>query len=223
MQAPLAHDYDGIQWRPLDAQIRQAIIVAPGYTAVVENDPRVDPETLIRRIERLPDDVRSARLEEIRLGVRPHESGEFDISLEIRIYERDASSQPLRFSLDDIAFEDDWAIVEIEEHIWAGTTILVVVGPSAGWEYGLTADRVPYGGYPALATTPESEPQRLQGSLAFQTIFSQSTDRSRLLEESVFPSIGATLRDPLLIVVYAIILGLAGSTVWIRRYHRRAG
>ena len=57
MQAPLAHDYEGIQWRPLDTIVVQAIIVAPGYTAVVENDPGTDPETLVERIERLPDDV----------------------------------------------------------------------------------------------------------------------------------------------------------------------
>ena len=214
MQAPLAHDYDGIQWRPLDTTISQAIIVAPGYTAVVENDPRTDPETLVQRIERLPDDVRSARLEEIRLAVRPGRNGSYEPMLAIQSAVTGSPDQSTIWSFEEIRFDGDWAIVDIPTHIWAGELIEISIVAGAGWEYGITVDRAPYGGYPAAAG---AEAQPLRGSLGFQTVFSQSTDRSRMIEEDVWPAFRAAATDPLLITIYTFIVALGLWFIWMRR------
>jgi hypothetical protein len=218
MQAPLAHDYDGIQWRPLDGTITQRIIVAPGYTAVVENDPQTDPETLIDRILRLPDDVRSAHMEKIRLAVRTAPDAEFDSRLDIELAIVGDEAPPLRWSYDEIRFEDDWAVIEIPQHILAGKIVEVSLEAGAGWEYGITLDRMPYGGFVALAG-PEDQP--LRGSLGFQTVFSQSTDRSSMIEEDIWPSVRAVATDPLLIALYVIIIGTGGGFVW--RFWRGSG
>lgn len=213
MQAPLAHDYDGIQWRPLDAPVSQRIIVAPGYTAVVENDPRTDPETLVERILRLPDDVRSARMEEIRLAVRPSTEGSFERELDIELVIVDGVDAPLIWSYEDIRFDDDWAVIEIPQHIWAGEIVEIQVNAGSGWEYGITVDRAPYGGEVALLGV---DPQPLRGALGFQTVFSQSTDRSRLIEESVWPSLRSAATDPFLVILYAMIAGAGSVILWLR-------
>lgn len=223
MQAPLAHDYDGIEWRPLDATVRQRIIVAPGYTAVVENDPSTDTETLIARIKALPDDVRSAELTEVWVALRPAEGVDADPAVSVSASLVGAEDQPLVSTLDDLRFEDDWAVVSRLPLAWASEEIEIELAPAAGWEYGITANRVPYGGYSATVASGAEEPQPLSGSIGFETIFKQSTDRSRLLEETVGPSLRSAVSDPFLIVVYAIILGMSG-TIWAARRHEgRAG
>ncbi len=224
MQAPLAHDYDGIQWRPLDATIAQKIIVAPGYTALVENDPATDPDTLHERIRALPDDVRSATLIEIRVALRPARDYSFDRSLTLTtsVTGSDETIATTTSTIDDMKFENDWALISSFPPAFAGDVIEIHVGPAQGWEYGITVSRMPYGGYGATAMSGGAEPKALGGALGFQTVFDQSTDRSRLLEEAVGPSIRAAFSDPFLVVVYAIMLLFGGWILWIRHRELKA-
>ena len=216
MQAPLAHDYDGMQWRRLDGTVTQRIIVAPGYTAVIENDPGTDPAVLGERIRALPDDVRSAELVEIRVALRPAQDRAFEPSLEVSVAVVDADEPAVVATVDDLGFEDDWAVFPGVPSAHAGETVEIVLRAAVGWEYGITAGRVPYGGYNATVAATDGEQQDLGGSLGFETVFEQSTDRSRMLEESVGPALRSAVTDPFLAIVYAIILG-TGSAVWLVR------
>lgn len=223
MQAPVAHDYDGMQWRPLDATVSQRIVVAPGYTALIENDPGTDPATLIERIREVPDDVRSAELVEIRIAVRSGDDQAFVPDLTVTTSVENSTEPAVVAGFEDLEFDGDWLIVRMLPQAGAGDIIMIEVGPAAGWEYGLTVDRIPYGGFAASIAAGDAESRSLSGSLGYETVFEQSTDRSRLLEEDAGPAVWSALTDPVLALVYVIVLGLGGTIVLARYQAKKVG
>ncbi len=218
MQAPLAHDYDGIQWRPLDAAVQQRITVAPGYTALVENDPGTDAATLRERIPELPDDVRSSDLVAILIAARPVEDQPFDTALTVTVTQEESSEAPVVSQLEELEVDGDWLVVRDFPDVFARDIIDVELGPAAGWEYGITVDRVPYGGFAASLQADDGSQEPLRGSLAYETIFEQLTDRSRLIEEDAGPAVLAAVTDPFLATLYTIVL--TGFAVFMVARHR---
>ncbi|MEZ4572589.1 MAG: hypothetical protein R2849_20195 [Thermomicrobiales bacterium] len=220
MQAPVAHDYDGLEWRPLGGEVSQRMIVAPGYTSLVENDPGTSPEVLQERIARLPEDVRQSTLREIRIAMRTGDDLAFDRQVRIEIANIDRPGEVLALTLDDLRFDGDWAILSEVPDATAGQTIEVRLLAADGWEYGIAVDRIPYGGYSAMVGPVGADRQRLGGALGFQTLFDQQTDVGEILSDEVGGAVGAAITDPVLIALYGIIL-IIGGGLWFRRLRTR--
>jgi hypothetical protein len=201
MQSPLAHDYDGLQWRPLDHAVVQAVTVAPAYTALVENDPSTSPDDLRSRIDGLPDDVRGSQLVEIRVLVRPLDPLVVDGKSSINV------GESAGVDLASLSTDGDWRIVDDVPAAEAGQTIVIELHPgegaAPGWEYAITPGRSPYGGEPAAVG---ESGERLSGALGFQTIFEQETDVGAVANDVVDAVADGFGGDPLLGLVYAVLL-----------------
>lgn len=221
MQAPLGHDYDGMRWYALEEPVSQRIIVAPGYTALVENDPGTDHTDLVQRIEQLPEDVRSSEIEEVRLAVRPTADRAFVPALAVEVAV-DEGSDRIVAGYDDLRFDGDWVVItDLPADVVSGQTLVVTIEAAPGWEYGRTPDRIPYGGSVASAGPVGGDQQALRGSLGFQTIFAQQTDLGEIASLGVETALPAVLTDPVLLAIYAMIL-VGGVVVLVVR-RRRVG
>lgn len=232
MQAPLGRDYDPIQWRPLEHVVMQATILAPGYSSALQNDADVTPGELKERIAELPDDVRSAEPKEIRIRLRPNdESDTYLPGPTIRIVpgidSRDGGpprSDPLAAPLVEVnageaKFKGDWLIIDVPESLDAGVTLIVQISPdpnsSAEWEYGVTPDRKPYGGWFArLGQEGEIAPDM---ALSYATIFTQDPDAWSLAGDWLGRA-GDKLGDDLAFTsLYAVLIGSvvgAGAVIY---------
>ena len=220
MQAPLGHDYDGMRWYSLQEPVVQRIIVAPGYTALVENDPGTDHTDLVRRINRLPEDVRSSELEEVRLAIRPAADRAFVPALAVEVAVDGGAQRIVAF--DDLRFDGDWVVItDLPAGAVAGQMLVVTIEPAPGWEYGLTPDRIPYGGSVASTGPAGGDQQALRGSLGFQTIFAQQTDLGEIASLGIETALPAVLSDPVLLAAYAMILAGGVGMLVVRR--RRMG
>jgi hypothetical protein len=227
MQAPLPHDYDGIQWRPLDTVVAQPVVVAPAYTALVENDPGTDTRILRERIAALPDDVRGSQLIELRVAIRPAKDLNFDgeSTLQVRA---SSSDEPLSSTrLRDLNFDGEWAIVDDLPSVDAGELLVIELRPGSvpsGWEFGYAAGLVPYGGEGAVLNAESEQPAPLGRALAFQTIFEQDTDAGAVIAAGFDSVADGLFGDALLLAIYACVLvtGLAVLVLRSPRY-RKAG
>ena len=221
MQAPLAHDYDGMRWYALEEPVVQRILLAPGYTGLVENDPGTEASDLVQRIEQLPDDVRTSDLEELRLAVRPAADRAFVPALTVEVAVAEGTGSVIA-AYDDLRFDGDWVVItDLPAGVGAGQTLVVTIEPAPGWEYGLTPDRIPYGGSVASTGPVGGDQQALRGSLGFQTIFAQRTDLGEIASLGVETALPEVLSDPVLLAGYAMIL--AGGVIVLVVQRRRVG
>ena len=220
MQSPLGHDYDGMQWRTLDHLVSQSVIVAPAYTALVENDPSTDPDTLRARIATLPDDARESELVEVRVAVRPLDDLIVDSASLVTVQALDPDGSRgdgvVEARLASLEADGDWLIIDDLPQADAADTLVIQLTPSKAaapnWEYAFTPGRVPYGGEPATVGGPEGD--RLSGAIGFQTIFDQRTDVDEVAGDIVGAVGDGFWGDPLLGLIYAGLL--AGIVVLVR-------
>lgn len=222
MQSPLAHDYERLRWQNLESQVSQQIIVAPGYTALIENDPGTEPPDLLARIDQMPDDVRGSELREIRLAVRPVEDRAFAPELSVAVWAIDGASEPVISTLADLDVDGDWIIFTRFPPVAAGQTLVVRIDPVPGWEFATTPGRIPYGGYVATTGSNGETEEPLAGALGFQTIFEQRTAVDELAWTAFGDALPSVLTDPVLLGIYAIILG-AGGGIWVSQRRRVEG
>ena len=223
MQAPLAHDYDGLRWNSVETDIYQRIVVAPAYTALVENDPSTDQATLLERIDRLPADVRQSQLAELRVALRPGERGQFDDDLTVRITNLD-TGEDVRFAAAASKFARSYLIISELPEAHVGQVLEVEILPGSpgdtGWEFGLVAGRLPYGGDFATAGGSGSAGQAINGSVAFQTVFDQETDASGIVSSAGRNGFQSLTGDWLLVIVY-LLAGCAAVFFWARSFRLR--
>lgn len=235
MQAPVPHDYGGVEWRPLIGPVVQPFVVAPAYMAVVENDPETMPGELIDRIGALPDDARDATLDEIRVHVRPAEGMTPDPGTKLEIwtgvtvdpatgaYSLDGATLAAEMTVISLEWDDDAAVVPEPPQAEPGSIMAVRLVPGADapgtWEFAITPYRAPYGGWPGWVGTDE-----LSGALAFQTIFEQPTDTSALASHALDRLADGFAGDALLISVYGVIacLAMGGLVIALWRPGREA-
>jgi hypothetical protein len=223
MQSPLGHDYDGLQWRPLDHSVSQAVTVAPAYTALVENDPSTSPDELRARIDALPADVRGSELVELQVLVRPLDElvHEGQSSVVMQVFDRSEApvGSPIEAPLASLATDDDWLVLEDVPAAEAGDTLLIELGPgegvAPGWEYAITPGRSPYGGEPATAGPDGAT---LSGALGFQTVFAQRTDSGAVAGDLVDAVADGFWGDSLLGLLYAALLVGIVALIW---FHAR--
>jgi hypothetical protein len=221
MQSPLGHDYDGLQWRPLDHTVVQKVTVAPAYTALVENDPSTSPDELRARIDALPADVRGSELVEFRVLVRPLDPPVVDWESSITVRALDRAAAPAEndvgFRLVALAADGDWLVLENVPLADAGETLELELRPgtggATGWEYAITPGRSPYGGEPV---TVGEAGERLSGALGFQTIFEQRTDTGAVTSELADAVSDGFWSDGLLGLLYAGLLAGIVVLVWFR-------
>lgn len=225
MQAPLAHDYDPMRWRPLDSTVAQPFVVAPAYTALVENDPGTDAATLQQRITALPDDARASELVELRVAIRPNDDLEFDAGSTIELRHFDGGPALLSRRLIDLEFDGDWAVIDNLPEVVAGDRLVIELRPASiasGWEWGYATGPVPYGGDSALLDFESASPVSLGQALGFQTIFEQRTDAGSIAAEGFESAVDGLFSDSVLLGFYAIAL-LAGVAVVVYHSNRQAG
>ncbi len=223
MQSPLAHDHDGLQWRPLDNAVSQAFIIAPAYTALVENDPGTGTDVLRQRIEALPDDVRDSQFVELRVAIRPAEGLDFDRESRLVVRGGDASVESVTSKLVDLTFDGDWAVVSDLPPAGPGEGFVIELWPGSaatGWEYGFAPGRVPYGGSPAVLEADSRRPVELSGSLGFQTIFDQNTDLAGVASSALHSVADGLIGDAVLLSIYAGLL-VAGASLFVA-YQRQS-
>lgn len=218
MQAPLAHDHDPLYWRPLDSTVAQTFVVAPAYTALVENDPATDAATLQQRIANLPDDARGSKLVELRIALRPAADLTFDDESTIELRHFDGGPPLLARPLAELTFDDDWAVIEDIPDAAAGDRLAIELRPGnvpSGWEYGYATGPVPYGGEGALLDFESPSPVELDRALGFQTIFEQRTDAGDIIAGGIENVIDGLVGDPLLLGFYAVaVVGGAALVVY---------
>lgn len=231
MQAPLPHDYDAVEWLPLNEPVEQLIIVAPGYAAAVENDPEVTPQALRQRIAQLPDDVRAARLVRIEIGVRPAEPRVTSASPLIEIerlrtldVQADAAGRVaenmLRVPADEHLSNDTAVLAPDGHELRAGDVLMIRLIPgddqTSSWEYAITPDRKPYGGW--VASGPDNQPK---GSLAYTTTFERDVDTTDIVAEAGDRVATLPSSDAAFLIAYGgtslATLGVAAGLVTRRR------
>ena len=222
MQAPVPHDYGDVEWRPLIGPTVQPFIVAPAYTAAIENDPETTPKQLIKRIDALPSDARDATLEELRVHVRPVEGMTPDPGTKLEIwtgvavdpetgaYSLDGATLAAGMPVISLEWDDDAAVAPDPPQQEPGGVMAVRLVPGSSapgtWEFAITPYRAPYGGWPGRVGTDE-----LSGALAFQTIFEQPTDTSGLAGHALDRLADGFVGDALLVTVYGVIACLAAG------------
>ncbi|MFW6074911.1 MAG: hypothetical protein ACOC9Y_04900 [Chloroflexota bacterium] len=235
MQAPVGHDYDGIQWRPLEHIVSQAVILAPGYSAALQNDADVTPDELRDRLQELPDDVRNAEPEAIRVRLRPMKDAESyrpapTVNVTSAIDPGDDgpplpnANAPHLIAENALRLErrGDWLIIDAPTTARAGDVVVIQIMPdpdaTATWEYGVTPDRKPYGGWFArLGAEGEVQPNL---SLSYATIFVQDPDFRQMVTDSL-SRVGGQLRNDLPFAVGFI--ALLGSIIGIGAAAYRTG
>jgi len=68
--SPIAHDYAGLTWAPLEAPLAQPFLAGSGIAAAIADDPKTTPIELQQRQAALPADARSGKLDELRVALR---------------------------------------------------------------------------------------------------------------------------------------------------------
>lgn len=226
MQAPVPHDYGGVEWRSLIGPTLQPFVVVAGYTTVIENDPETTPGQLIERVAELPEDTQDATLDEIHVRVRPVEGMTPDPGTALEIwtgvtvdpetggYSLEGATLAAEIPVSTLEWDDDAAVVPDPPQAEPGSVMVIrlVPGSSApgSWEFAITPNRAPYGGWAASVESDE-----LSGALAFQTIFDQPTDTSGLAGHAFDRLSDGFIGDPLLLIVYGVLACLAAGGLFV--------
>ncbi|RIK39251.1 MAG: hypothetical protein DCC58_15535, partial [Chloroflexi bacterium] len=224
--SPLAHDYGRVAWPALGATVEQVFIAGPGTSAAIDNDATTTQEQFLARHTALPEDARSGRLDELRVGVRLADDTGVAWATGARLLLLgDDGAVLAEYPIDSLPRTGDWLTVSDPPNPPSGAAVRLQLKPGDGpdaerLEFGLTSDRAPFGGQRAAVLGPDGERQELPGALLVWTRYERDVDLRGVLHTAGASLRGGIERDPafgLLWLGGLVTLALAGTTQLRRR------
>ncbi len=222
--SPIAHDYGSVEWRQLEQTVVQQFVAGPGHQAAIANDGKTTPEQLQDRLAALPEDARNGTLKEIGIGLRLEaanelqQSGVWDTGARLQIVYAEPA-QILDLAIDDLPRDGDWLTIEEPPAVASGHVISLRLVPGDGADasnlrYGVTPDRVPYGGWDATS----EDGRNAGGALLLRTIYERDVALWPVVTD-ILSNLRDTARDDLLFgAAWALMIaGLLTGAGWLWR------
>lgn len=221
--SPIAHDYGSVEWYSLRQTVVQPFVAGPGTQAAIANDGKTTPEQFQERLARLPYDARNGTIEEIAVGLRlagvdeARDTGVWRTGARIQLIDDSGTEMLFDTSVDSLPRDGGWLTIGRPPSLTSGQVVNLRIVPGNGrdaerLQYGITPDRVPYGGWIAS----NADGGGAGGALLLRTTYERDVALRPVLT-GAFRALRAAPRDDLRFsVVWALSLaGLLAGAGWI--------